>query len=70
MDETNLLHINNSLKYKNRKVNYDLRHIVKWLRANKILLNSGKTELILFRSKNENIIKNMNFRIGGQKYHL
>ena len=70
MDETNLLHINNSLKDKNRKVNYDLRHIVKWLRANKILLNSGKTELILFRSKNENIIKNMNFRIGGQKYHL
>ena len=69
-DEINLLYISNSLKDKNRKVNYDLRHIVKWFRANKILLNSGKTELILFRSKNKNIIKNMNFRICGRKINI
>ena len=34
-DDTNMLYISNSLKDTNRKVNYDLRHIVKWLRANK-----------------------------------
>ena len=34
-------------------VNYDLRQIVEWLRVNKILLNSGKTEVVLFRSKNK-----------------
>ena len=38
-----------------------------WLRANEILLNADKTELVLFRSKNRKINKNMNFRISGQK---
>ena len=47
-DDTNILYIINSLKDTNRKVDYDLRHIVEWLRANKISLNSSKTELILF----------------------
>ena len=41
----------------NRKVNYDLRHIVKLLRANKILLKSGKAELILVRSKKKKLPK-------------
>ena len=66
-NDTNILYISNSLKDTNRKVNYDLRHIVEWLRANKISLNSGKTEFILFRSKNKNINKNMNFRTSGRK---
>ena len=66
-DDTNMLYISHSLKDTNRKVNYDLRHIVEWLRANKISLNSGKTEFILFRSKNKNINKNMNFRTSGRK---
>ena len=35
-DDTNMLSISNSLKGTNRKVNYDLRHIVEWLRANKV----------------------------------
>ena len=30
-DDTNILYISNSLKDTNRKVNYDLRHIVEWL---------------------------------------
>ena len=34
-----------------------------WQRANKILLNAGKTELVLFKSKKRKITKNMNFRI-------
>ena len=33
-DDTNMLYISNSLKDINRKFNYDLRHIVEWLRAN------------------------------------
>ena len=60
-----MLYISNSLKDTNRKVNNDLIHIVEWLRAKKISINSVKTELILFRSKNKNIAKNMNFRISG-----
>ena len=36
----------------------------------KILLNADKTELVLFRSKNRKITKNMNFRISGQKIKM
>ena len=53
VDDTNMLYTSNSLKDTNRKVNYDLRQIVEWLKANKISLKSGKTELILFRSKHK-----------------
>ena len=38
-------------------------------KANKISLTSGKTELVLFRSKDKNF-KNMNFRISGQKVNM
>ena len=65
-----MLYISSSLKEINRKVNYDLRHIVERLKANKISLNLGKMELILFRSKNKKITKIMNFRISGQKINI
>ena len=52
-DGTNLLYTSNSLKDINRKVNYDLRQIIEWIRVHKILLNTGKTEVVLFRSKNK-----------------
>ena len=70
VDDTNMLYISTSLKDTNRKVNNDLRYIVEWLRANKISLNSGKTELIIFRFKNKNITKKMNFRISGQNINI
>ena len=69
-DDMNMLYISNSSKDTNGKVNYDLRHIIEWLRAKKISLDSGKTKLFLFRSKNKNITKNMNFRISGQKISI
>ena len=69
-DDTNMLYTSNSLKDINRNVNCDLRHIVEWLRANKISLNSGKTELVLLRSKNNEITKNMNFSISEQKINI
>ena len=34
-DDANVLYIRNSLKGINSKVNYDLRHIFKWLRKTK-----------------------------------
>ena len=68
-DVTNLLYASKSIKDINRKVNFDLKNIIHWLRANKISLNADKTELILFRSKNKVITKNQNFWISGQKIH-
>ena len=48
-DDTNLLNISKDYLSLQRKVNYDLFSLHKWLTANKISLNDGKTELIYFR---------------------
>ena len=66
-DNTYILYTNNSSKDINKKINCDLKSIAEWLKANKISLNSGKTELVLSRSKNKKATKNMNFRLSGQK---
>ena len=62
-DDTNMLYTSKSLRDINRKV-------FEWLRANKISLSTGTTELVLFRSKNKNITQNINFRISGQKINI
>ena len=69
-DDTNLLYSSKSLKDINEKVNFELKNIVNWLRTNKISLNTSKTDLILFRSKREQIPKHTNYRISGQKLRL
>ena len=48
-DDTNLLNISKDYKTLQRQVNYDLSSLHKWLTANKISLNDGKTELVFFR---------------------
>ena len=47
-DGTNILICNKSLKNINKYVNPDLSQIVRWLTANRISLNAGKIEIILF----------------------
>ena len=51
-------------------VNHDLALLVQWLRANKISLNTSKTEIIIFRPKHKIITKHLNFRISGEKINL
>ena len=51
-------------------VNRDLSVLVQWLRANKICLNTSKTEIIHFRKENKNINKTLNFRLSGQRMKL
>ena len=48
-DDTNLLNICKDYETLKKQVNYDLFNLHKWLTANKISLNEGKTELIYFR---------------------
>ena len=50
-DDTNLLYLGNSIEKLNKLVNADLKRLVNWLNANKILLNVKKTELVIFKSK-------------------
>ena len=69
-DDTNLLYASKSLKDINKTINFELKNIVHWLRANKIALNTTKTEIILFRSKSIQITKKMNFHLNGQKIQI
>ena len=69
-DDTNLLLTDNSLKKINKYVNPDLSLLCHWLRANKLSLNTSKTEIIIFRPKNKQINKKLNFRISAQKIDI
>ena len=41
-----------------------------WIRANKLLQNTSKTEVIIFKPKNKNISKCLNLQMRGQKIKL
>ena len=49
-DDTNLLQIGKSPRKMQKQINLDLNYLYKWLLANKISLNSSKTELIFFHT--------------------
>ena len=57
---------NNSRRNIVRKLNQDLKSLNNWLIANKISLNSTKTELIIFRNKNTPR-PNVNIYLNGTK---
>ena len=61
LEKEKLIYSRKSLKDINQKINFELKNIVHWLRANKISLNTKKTEIVLFRSHKTIIKKNMNF---------
>ena len=68
-DDTNLLYIPpKKMRNRNiiRKLNTDLKSLNYWLMANKISLNSSKTELIIFRDKNK-IVPPLNIKLNGIK---
>ena len=68
-DDTNLLHINDSIKKLDKAVNSDLRNLTNWLNANKISLNVSKTELILFKPKMRKLDFDLKLRLNGQKIY-
>ena len=62
-DDTSLINCSHSLKKINKQVNFDLRLLNEWLRANKISLNTDKTEIVLFRSSSsKSLSKSLAFR--------
>ena len=69
-DDTNILYRDKSLRKINQRINFDLKNIVKWLRANRIALNTNKTEIVLFRSPRKIVTRKMNFGISGQKIKI
>ena len=68
-DDTQLLHINKSLKSLTKKVNMDLKLLHCWLCANKISLNSNKTEFILFRHKRKPLNFDVKLKLNGDRLY-
>ena len=66
-DNTNLLISNNSPKQLQSYLNLDLKDLYKWLRANKICLNSSKTEQLVFRYPNKNVNNEFKIKMNGKK---
>ena len=70
VDDINILFVSSSLKDVNKKINHNLSNLVQWLKANKILLNISKTEIVVFKSHSKQITKHFNFCVSGQKIIL
>ena len=54
-DDTNLLNFNSCVKSINKQVKCGLKNLPNWLKANKISLDIGKTELVLFTSSKKQL---------------
>ena len=65
-DDTNLLNFS-CVKSINKQVNYDLKKLSNWLKANKISLNVGKTELVLFTSSKKQLDCDLKIKLNGKR---
>ena len=52
---TNLIHFSKSVYRLNKYVNLDLKNLTYWLNANRISLNSKKTELVIFKHQRKKL---------------
>ena len=66
-DDTNLIIKNKSPKKLQKQLNLDLKFLCNWLKANKISLNSSKTEIIIFRHPNKPLNYDLKIKIDGKK---
>ena len=62
-DDSNLLLTGNSLRKLNKYINRDLKLVVQFIRS----LNTGKTKIVIFKSRNMKVTKHVNFHISEQK---
>jgi DNA mismatch repair ATPase MutS len=47
-------------------VNFDLESLSEWFRANKLSLNIGKTNYVIFRTNSKPLVKDLNIKIGNE----
>ena len=52
-DDTNILYSDNCLKTLNEIIQVEMDKISDWLNVNKLSINTAKTKMILFRSRNK-----------------
>ena len=58
-----MLQSDNSLKNVAKLMNFDLKNLSQWLKANKLSFNFTKTELIIFHSRSKKIDHNLKFKL-------
>ena len=63
------LRFSDSLKSLNKKVNIDLKLLCHWLNANKISLNTNKTEPIIFKHHSWKSTFNLRLKINGRRLY-
>ena len=68
-DNSSLLLKNASPKQLQKYINLDLKNLCNWLKANKISLYAGKTELVIFRHPNKKINFEFKIKINGKKIY-
>ena len=68
-DDTNLFHTNKLEKNLNKLVNRDIKQLNNWLSANRISLNVGKTELVIFKSPRKVLFDENKIKLTGKKLY-
>ena len=66
-DDTALLYIERNAKALQKRINIDMKLLLKWLKANKISLNVAKTETILFKHQLKSIKFQFKIKLDGQR---
>ena len=64
-DDTNLLCSDKNPKQLRKRMNEDLRSIFNWLCANRLSLNVGKTEFIIFKPKRKRLNERITLKLNG-----
>ena len=68
-DDTNLLDFNSCVNSINKQVIYDPNKLGKWLKANKISLYVGKTELAVFTSPKKQLVCDLKIKLNGKRLY-
>ena len=66
-DDTALLYIERSPKALQKRINIDLKLLLKWLKANKISLNVAKTEVTIFKHNLKCIDFDFKIKLDGKR---
>ena len=66
-DDTHLSYTSKKLDTIESVINCELKQATKWLRSNKLSLNSGKPELVIFRSKTKKELDQITIKINKSK---
>ena len=66
-DDTNLIFPSKKIGTIESVVNYELKMLVEWLKANKLSLNESKTEMIIFHSPFKQVPSNFSIKINNFK---